>query len=214
MFAFEYSKPHLDIRQKELGLNFMASMLTPVEGRLREVICEVAYSNKIRVNLTNAKEMMAELNMYTIDVAELGTDTEEEGNEAAAEREFNKLLLSGGLDSNKDDDAAKNADVLEEVMKEVTGRERDAERRKIYDEEMQIKDFELDPETQQCLVDFPTKPYADIDEIEAADQIPNQNLVPINYYDNEDGFWDEWIRQKQERQVEAGFLTARTWFKH
>ena len=214
LFALEYSKPHLDIRQKELGLNFMASMITPVEGRLREVICEVAYSNKIRVNLTNAKEMMAELNMYTIDVAELGTDTEDEGNEAAAEKEFNKLLLSGGLDSNKDDDAAKNADVLEEVMKEVTGRERDAERRKIYDEEMQIKDYELDPETQQCLVDFPTKPYADIDEIQAANDIANQNLVPINYYDNEDGFWDEWIRQKQERQVEAGFLTARRWFKH
>ena len=192
----------------------MASLLTPVEGRLRSVICEVAYSNKIRVNLTNAKEMMSELNMYTIDVAELGTDTEDEGDEAANEKAFNKLLLSGGLDGNKDEDAAEKADMLEQVMKEVTGKDREAERRKIYEEEMQIKDFELDPETQQCLVDFPTKPYADIDEIEAADDIANSNLVPINYYDNEDGFWDEWIASKQQRKVEAGFLTARKWFKH
>ena len=125
----------------------MASLLTPVEGRLRSVISEIAYSNKIRVNLTNAKEMMSELNMYTIDVAELGTDTEDEGDEAAREKEFNKFLLSGGLDGNKDDDAAEKSDMLEQVMKEVTGKDRDAERRKIYEEEMQIKDFELDPET-------------------------------------------------------------------
>ena len=64
------------------------------------------------------------------------------------------------------------------------------------------------------MVDFPTKPYADIDEIEAADDIANSNLVPINYYDNEDGFWDEWIASKQQKQVDAGFLTARRWFKH
>ena len=58
LFAFEYNKPHLDIRQKELAMNFMASMLTPIEGRLRDVICEMAYSNRIRVNLTNSKELM------------------------------------------------------------------------------------------------------------------------------------------------------------
>jgi len=24
----------------------------------------------------------------------------------------------------------------------------------------------------------------------------NEHTVPINYYDNDDGFWDEYIRQK------------------
>lgn len=150
LFAFEYSKPHLDIRQKELGMNFVASMLTPVEGRLRDVICEVAYSNKIRVNLTNSKEMMQELNMYTIDVAELGSDTEEEGNDDAAEKAFNKMLLSGGLDNDKDGDKDQD-DTLARIMEEMnvtTQDARDKERRRIYDEEMVIKDFELDPETQ------------------------------------------------------------------
>ena len=85
--------------------------------------------------------------MYTIDVADLGSDTEDEGDQAAREKEFNKLLLSGGLDANKDEDAAEKEDMLEKVMKEVTGQEREDERRKIYEEEMAIKDFELDPET-------------------------------------------------------------------
>lgn len=103
--------------------------------------------------------------MYTIDVAELGTDTEDEGNAEAAEKEFNKLLLSGGLDAKNDDDKAAEGDMLAAVMREVTGKDREAERKHIYEEEMQIKDFELDPETQQCMVDFPMKEYADIDEI-------------------------------------------------
>lgn len=77
-----------------------------------------------------------------------------------------------------------------------TDEAREKERRKIYDEEMQIHDFELDPETQKCAVDFAVKEYATIDEIQAADDIANSNQVPINYYDNDDGFWDEWIALK------------------
>ena len=42
----------------------------------------------------------------------------------------------------------------------------------------------------------------------------NEHLVPINYYDNDDGFWDDYIREKQERQYEAGMITCRRWFKH
>ena len=49
---------------------------------------------------------------------------------------------------------------------------------------------------QQCLTDFPVKEYADIDEIQGAHDMANEHLVPINYYDNDDGFWDEYIREK------------------
>ena len=55
LFALEYHRPHLDIRQKELALNFTASLLRPVEGRLRKVITEVAMSNKIRINMETGK---------------------------------------------------------------------------------------------------------------------------------------------------------------
>ena len=51
----EYHRPHLDIRQKELALNFTASLLRPIEGRLRKVITEVAKSNKIRINMETGK---------------------------------------------------------------------------------------------------------------------------------------------------------------
>ena len=47
---------------------------------------------------------MNELNFYTIDVADLGSDTEDDGDDEAQEKEFQRLLLSGGLD---DDEAAK-----------------------------------------------------------------------------------------------------------
>lgn len=42
LFAFEYNKPFMDFRQKELAMNYMCSLLGPIEGRLLEVINEVA----------------------------------------------------------------------------------------------------------------------------------------------------------------------------
>ena len=210
LFAFEYNKPHLDIRQKEMGLNFMASMLRPVEGRFKTVITEVAYSNKIRVTIQNGKQMMNELNFYIIDKADLGSDTEDDGDDEAAEKEFARLLL-GGLD---EEEALERGNMLERVMKAVGETDLEQERRKIYDEEQTITEYELDPEVQKCMVDFPTKPYAEIDDVQAAAEVANENQVPINYYDNDDGFWDDYIAAKQQSQVEAGFITNRRWFKH
>lgn len=46
------------------------------------------------------------------------------------------------------------------------------------------------------MVDFPTKPYAEIDDVQAAADIANEHQVPINYYDNDDGFWDDYIAAK------------------
>jgi len=88
-------------------------MLRPIEGRLRDVITEVAKSKKIRVNIENGKVMMNELNFYTIDVAELGSDTEDDGDDEAAEKEFSRLLM-GGLD---EEEAAARGNMLERVMK-------------------------------------------------------------------------------------------------
>ena len=104
----------------------MASLLRPVDGRLKDVISEVAYSNKIRVTMANSKEMMQELNMYTIDVAELGTDTEEEDvGEGAAEKEFNRLLMGGG---GVDEEAETEGDILSKIMADVGKTDHDLER--------------------------------------------------------------------------------------
>lgn len=200
----------MDIRDKEMGLNFMASYLRPIEGRLRSVITEVAQSNRIRVNIENGKVMMNELNFYTIDVADLGSDTEDDGDDDAAEKEFSRLLM-GGLD---DEEAAANASLADQAMKKLANLDREQIRREIYDKEGNISQYELDPEVQQCMVDFPQKPYADLDDVEAKDDVANEHVVPINFYDNDDGFWDEYIADKEKRQVEAGYLTNRRWFKH
>ena len=64
------------------------------------------------------------------------------------------------------------------------------------------------------MVDFPTKPYANLEDVQAADQVRNEHLVPINYYDNDDGFWDEYIAAKRQRQAEAGFITHRFFLEH
>ena len=161
--------------------------------------------------MTNGKAMMNELNFYKIDLAELGSDTEDDGDDEAAEKEFARLLMGGGID---DDEAAAQGNMLEKVMHEVNKKDRDSERRQIYDEEMTINEYELDPEVQTCMVDFPVKPYADIDDVQAADDVANSHTVPINFYDNDDGFWDDYIENKRQVQVQAGFLTNRKWFKH
>jgi len=125
-----------------LGLNFVASLLRPIEGRLRDVITEVAKSKKIRVNIENGKIMMNELNFYTIDVATLGSDTEDDGDDEAAEKEFSRLLM-GGLD---EEETAARGNILEKVMKKIGETDRESERRKVYDTEQTITEYEMDPE--------------------------------------------------------------------
>lgn len=173
-------------------MNFVASMLRPLEGRYKTVVTEVAMSNKLRVTMQNGKEMMSELNFYTIDLADLGSDTEDDGDDDAEEKEFARLLM-GGLD---DDESPENMSTMQKVMKEMEGKSLEDDRREIYDNELTTNEFELDPETQTCMVDFPTKPYATVDEVQAADEMANENLVPINYYDNDDGFWDDYLEAK------------------
>lgn len=49
--AFEYHKPGLDIRDKELALNFACSLLRPIDDTLREVIVSLMTSDKIQLNM-------------------------------------------------------------------------------------------------------------------------------------------------------------------
>ena len=53
--------------------------------------------------------------------------------------------------------------------------------------------FQIDAEAMKdeyrLLEDFPVKPYADPYDIKD----PGYQAYPINYYDNDDGFWDEYL---------------------
>ena len=119
-----------------------------------------------------------------------GTTEDDSADEASNEKEFSRLLMGEGLEEEKE----AKGNILEQVMKEVNKMDHEGERRQIYDMELSIKDYELDPEVQTCMTDWPLKPYAGLEDIEAEKHLANDHLVPINYYDNEDGFWDNYIK--------------------
>jgi len=78
LMAFEYHKPTLEIRQKEIAMNYAMSFIRPIDKDLEDVILEVATSTKIRMNIALGKEMINSLKFYEIDETMIGTDTEEE----------------------------------------------------------------------------------------------------------------------------------------
>jgi imidazoleglycerol phosphate dehydratase HisB len=78
VMAFEYHQPDVDIRQKELALNFAVSMIRPIDETLENVIIDIAASNKIRLNAQLGKEAINSLKFYEIDPELLGTTSESE----------------------------------------------------------------------------------------------------------------------------------------
>jgi len=87
------------------------------------------------------------------------------------------------------------------------------------EDEMGINDYRVEPATNQCMTDFflPDTPTGD--DIEArtvGDKLFGvaAEELPLNYYDNDDGFWDEYIATKQRRGEEAGFIVNRRHFMH
>ena len=53
--GFEYHKPGLDIKQKEIALNLACSLIRPIDKAMEAVIIEIATSNKIRLNIEKVK---------------------------------------------------------------------------------------------------------------------------------------------------------------
>lgn len=62
-------------------------------------------------------------------------------------------------------------------------------------------------------MDFPRKPYADLDEVQG-EAVEAAFEQPVNFYDNEDGFWDDYIEHKRLRWEENPMLVHRQFFKH
>lgn len=80
LMAFEYHKPTLNIRDKELALNYACSFIRPIDKDLEEVIIEIATSHKIRMNVALGKEMINELKFYEVDQETIGSESDEEEN--------------------------------------------------------------------------------------------------------------------------------------
>jgi hypothetical protein len=89
--------------------------------------------------------------------------------------------------------------------------------REAMEKEMNINDYKVEPATNQCMTDFFNFKEPTIDDVEAEVcgetefGVPAEEL-PLNFYDNEDGFWDDYIRRKHVRGEQAGWITNRLYF--
>ena len=92
--------------------------------------------------------------------------------------------------------------------------------RKLVDEEMSIEKYSVQPIQNLCLSDFVTLDHCEPDDVgiyKAGEQrygLKPPKDLPINYYDNDDGFWDSYIQHKQNRWEKSGFITNRKNFFH
>lgn len=91
--------------------------------------------------------------------------------------------------------------------------------RRAAEQEMNIDDYQVQPATLQCLTDYPTFEHLGPEEIPAytvgdiVHGVPAEEL-PLVYYDNEDGFWDEYIEMKNQRYAAQHMITRRPFFQH
>lgn len=204
----EYHQPRTAIRDKELALNYACSFLRPIDDRLLSVIKEVAASKKMRMNIDLGKQMMTELRFWQLDPFDVGdeSDDDEEGDGD----EDITTLLSKGLDA-EDEDSRKS--MAEQMLAAMDNEARLKERREILEGEMNISEFQVEPEVEQCMTDFYRKPYAEVHEVQAVEQEVKFEQ-PVQYYDNEDGFWDEYIDWKHARWDSDTMLVNRKFFRH
>lgn len=63
---------------------------------------------------------------------------------------------------------------------------------------------------EEVMTDFYVPPY---DDPEAAKEDYGP-LLPLHYYDNDDGFWDTYIEMKQKRWEEHDMIVRRPFVKH
>jgi len=68
---------------------------------------------------------------------------------------------------------------------------REKEAAQIMEQELNITQYQVEPEMEKVMTDFYLKPYT-----HPSDPTPEPLIQPLNYYDNDDGFWTEYIREK------------------
>jgi len=83
------------------------------------------------------KEMMSELQFYTIDQFELGSETEDFDDDGAEEAEIQRML-NKGIDDAED---AGDGSLFGKMLDNLGSDERYWERREILDDEQNITDF-------------------------------------------------------------------------
>lgn len=108
---------------------------------------------------------------------------------------------------------------MESALKAMNEEHRLEDMRLAAEKEMNINEYNVEPATNQCMTDFFTHDYPDVDEV-AARACGDINFgvaardLPLNFYDNDDGYWDNYIRDRRDRGERAGLITNRRYFIH
>lgn len=87
---------------------------------------------------------------------------------------------------------------------------REREAAEIMEHELNITDYQVEPEMEKVMTDFYVKPYPNPLE---ADH-PAGPLLPLHYYDNDDGFWSEYIQMKHNKWGSNQMIVNRQFLKH
>lgn len=156
--------------------------------------------------------MLNDLPFYEIDEEWLGSESEEY---EAEDKDRSQVIINS---QKKDEDEDEDSPMVQALkMQSREGRMEDM--RAVADKEMSINEYQVQPATNQCMTDFFLHDHMGPDDIEAHvagdvnHGVPAEEL-PLNYYDNDDGFWDDYIQQKHEQWDKQGLLTNRKFFVH
>ncbi len=87
---------------------------------------------------------------------------------------------------------------------------REREEESIMEKELNITEFQVEPEMEKVMTDFYIKGYPD----PLAANEEQGPILPLHFYDNDDGFWDEYITHKQNRWEKNQMIVNRPFIKH
>ena len=160
--------------------------------------------------------MLQELQFYDLDPEKLGYPSDQEGMGEEEDGGIEDLLRQKKDEDSEDED---EISPMQQALKNMDTDYRMDDQRKTAEMEMNIDEYKVEPTANQCMTDFYTFEHPTIDDIPAevcGDKnfgVPAEDL-PLNYYDNDDGFWDDYIQNKHRRHERAGLIVRRQFFQH
>jgi hypothetical protein len=177
-----------------MALNYACSFLVPVDQKTDEILEEMFNAKRVRLNHEKARQMMQELPRYDIDFDQLGTEYMNVLEEKLAPG--NQYDKDGRL--NVFDKMDQKSSSFEDDWNEVT-------------QSSGVDRFELEKDTgQNALKDFVCKPYP-----KSSDTLEDLKFTyPLNYYDNDDHFWDDFIEEKHAEYDKMSMILKRPYLKH
>lgn len=112
-----------------------------------------------------------------------------------------------------DDDEDEGKKIVSAMQKFAQGMNENQREKEFFEamknEEAALTQAKDDTEATGVLTDFYVKPYQGLDEVEEADD----PVLPLYYFDNEDGFWDSYIQNRLRKWEEHPMIVNRPFIK-